>query len=589
MEHTGGERRVRRKPVPSYVPPLGYDEALLLSSAHTPAYDWESGNQFGTSVEDIQQRRVGDEMRPKATFMAANTEYELVDATTYDKKVKRAPPKFRRRWNVFQGWWQEVIWCLISLACIIVLVTVLQSYDNQPLPNWPHGLTLNTVVAFISTFCRTSFVLPVVEGLSQYKWNWYKSPRPLGDFKIFDEASRGPWGSLRLLATTKGRVVGILSAAILVTGIATSTLTQSVVAYPTRQVELPGNDTALTLKNDGYFWVTANTNAQNKITSDGDPMELDVNSTLPNGVTVSRPYGYAALNISTGWSLSYNDTDVMKAAIFNFFVLYGPPMRATEIMLHWCVNTYNVTVKENIPVTQRVASYTHPTVGEVFIENYNMTSNTTYLTSPDSPQKKYVASGYGPDYIASTLKNTLVGGFLDLGGYQFGNGTQMFGTALSRAKIGISLLDESQKYDDAQFQTLRNLTENIASGLTNAWVSKCSDRSELLTKNISGSAWQDERFVSIRWPWLTLLAAQVGLSILTLIIIMIQTAGLDIEIVKGSPLPALLAVSSEEKAALLNKDFEDTHKNDLPHLKASGIAGALRRNGQDWVLRDSRG
>lgn len=58
--------------------------------------------------------------------------------------------------------------------------------------------------------------------------------------------------------------MGVLSAIILVSGIATSTLTQSVVTYPTRNIQLPGNDSALTLKNDGYYWATANTNAMSK-------------------------------------------------------------------------------------------------------------------------------------------------------------------------------------------------------------------------------------------------------------------------------------------------------------------------------------
>ncbi|OHE99659.1 hypothetical protein CORC01_05017 [Colletotrichum orchidophilum] len=629
-DQNGDVRQVRRKPIPSYVPPLGYDEALLLSSAHTHVYDWDHEPEGRRTSDEQQSTQVGIDLPSKSTFASGETDYELVKMFSAEKTRNntRRPP--RRRWQLLKGWWQEIIWCMISIVCVIVLVTVLRSYDNQPLPNWPLGLTLNTVVAFISTFCRTSYVLPVVESLSQYKWNWYKSPRPLGDFAVFDEASRGPWGSLKLLLRTKGRLVGILSAVILVSGIATSTLTQSVVTYPTRQVAIPGNETALTLRNNEYFWVTANGNAQRDIMfpinqiiprslytpptevmpyyqascrtnnctwddftslavcvdmknvtdllkTDGDPFEEGTNSTLPNGLTLQRSYGYGNLNISSGPSLSYNNTDIMAAKIWNFFVLYGPRLRATEIMLHWCVNTYRVTVEENLPVTQRVASYTNPNKGEVFVENYNTTRNATYLTSPDNPGKKFVADGMGPGEIAQILDSTLSGTYINTGGYNFQNGTQIYGTALSRAEIGINAVNESQKLDDALFTTLRNLTENIASGLTNA----------LLFDNVSGSAWQEEIFVSIRWPWLTLLAAQVGLSILTLVIVMIETAGLDIEIVKGSPLPALLAIHPDEKNALLGDHLEETKSKDsrLPHLRASGITGGLQRSGEHWLLQ----
>lgn len=107
---------------------------------------------------------------------------------------------------------------------------------------------------------------------------------------------------------------------------------------------------------------------------------------------------------------------------------------------------------------------------------------------------------------------------------------------------------------------------------------------------MSGSALQEERYVSIRWPWLTLLAAQVGLSILTLVIIIIETARLDVEIVKGSPLPALLAVDPAEKNALLGDCSRGMREAEsgLPHLRPFGIVGGLQRDGDNWVLQHAK-
>ncbi|KAK2017460.1 hypothetical protein LZ32DRAFT_654882 [Colletotrichum eremochloae] len=637
MDHVGqndNTRQIQHKPVPLYAQALTFDEAPLLSSAQNYVSNRDADRGAWRRSDEPRPTEHGRGAQPKLTSATGETSYELVK-TPSNKQTKRRGPRrsSRRGWQLLQGWWQEIVWCIISIICIIILVMVLRSYNNEPLPNWPLGLTLNTVVAFIATFCRTSFVLPVVESLSQYKWNWYKSPRPLKDFQIFDEASRGPWGSLRLLLATKGRLVGVLSAVILVSGIVTSTVTQSVVTYPTRSVQLPGNDNALTLRNEGYFWVTANSNSRRDVmfpinqiiprslntppeeaipyhqascrtnnctwplftslavcvdmknvtdllTSEEGPTELptNINATLPNGLFLQHISGYATMNISTGPSLSFNDTDVMTAKLFHFFVMYyGGQLRATEIIMHWCVNTYRVNVHENVPVTERVASHTIPSSGEVFVKNYNRTMNLTYFTSPDSPDTKYYAGGHGPDEIASVLESALVGAASDFGQYRYENGSQIYSTALSRAQIGINAANESQKLDDTQFTTLRNLTENIASGLTNA----------LLTTNVSGSALQEERFVSIRWPWLTLLAAQVGLSVLTLVIIIIDTAGLNIDIVKGSPLPALLAMDPAEKDMLLRDHSEETGKikSELPHLRAFGIAGGLQRNGDKWVLQ----
>jgi hypothetical protein len=107
---------------------------------------------------------------------------------------------------LLKGWWPEILCCLISVVCLVALVLVLQAYDDQPLPAWSGGITLNTIVALLSTVCRTLFVVAASQALSQAKWNWFKgSPRPLTDLSVFDDASRGPWGSLKLLFTIKGR------------------------------------------------------------------------------------------------------------------------------------------------------------------------------------------------------------------------------------------------------------------------------------------------------------------------------------------------------------------------------------------------
>ncbi|KAF6806962.1 hypothetical protein CSOJ01_08466 [Colletotrichum sojae] len=180
------------------------------------------------------------------------------------------------------------------------------------------------------------------------------------------------------------------------------------------------------------------------------------------------------MNITDGPALSFSGTDLEKAELFRFFVYYsgsGEP-RAIEVMMHWCVNTYTVTIQDNVPVT------------------------------------------------------------------------------------------------------------NLASEITNA----------LLDLNHTGLAWRDETYVHVRWPWLTLLVAQVGLSVLTFVLVVAQTAGLNIEIVKGSSLPALLAVKAEYKVSLITEQRDGSktvRKRPRPlHLQATGITGAFQRSGRGWTLQN---
>lgn len=60
-----------------------------------------------------------------------------------------------------------------------------------------------SVLAF---FLRRSLSLSadfVITGLGQFKWSWFRHPRPLSHLEIYDEASRGVWGSIALLWTLR--------------------------------------------------------------------------------------------------------------------------------------------------------------------------------------------------------------------------------------------------------------------------------------------------------------------------------------------------------------------------------------------------
>lgn len=105
------------------------------------------------------------------------------------------------------------------------------------------------------------------------------------------------------------------------------------------------------------------------------------------------------------------------------------------------------------------------------------------------------------------------------------------------------------------------------------------------TSNVNGTAWQREVYVAIRWPWLTLLAAQVLLSVLLLAMVIIETVGADVDIVKSSMLAALFAIGAEEKTAL-EKDVgegkpllldEQDEQDDRPLVMPAGIGGELRK------------
>ena len=95
---------------------------------------------------------------------------------------------------------------MLTIGLFVALVVVLVHYNNKRLPDWPLGLTLNTAVAALATAARSVIIIPVTEGISQLKWNWFvKKERPVRDLLTFDQASRGPWGSFRMMVAARGR------------------------------------------------------------------------------------------------------------------------------------------------------------------------------------------------------------------------------------------------------------------------------------------------------------------------------------------------------------------------------------------------
>ncbi|KAK3310477.1 uncharacterized protein B0T15DRAFT_507150 [Chaetomium strumarium] len=149
-------------------------------------------------------------------------------------------------------WLPEIMWCLVSIACLVVIVAVLKTYDGRGLTDWPLTVSLNTLVAFLVAICEVAMAVPLAEGLSQLKWNSFaRGEKPLADFQTFEDAKRGPAGSAMLLCKRKGRALGVAAATTLLTGFLVSPLTQGAISYPTRTVEA-GGGTATVARSESY-------------------------------------------------------------------------------------------------------------------------------------------------------------------------------------------------------------------------------------------------------------------------------------------------------------------------------------------------
>lgn len=106
------------------------------------------------------------------------------------------------------SWILEIITITLAFAAVGGIMGVLAHFDDRPLPDWPYYITLNALIALLATVAIATMSISLSNGISQLKWIRFKeSKAPLADMEKFDEASRGTWGALKLLATARGGYV----------------------------------------------------------------------------------------------------------------------------------------------------------------------------------------------------------------------------------------------------------------------------------------------------------------------------------------------------------------------------------------------
>ncbi|KAI9049748.1 hypothetical protein LZ554_005900 [Drepanopeziza brunnea f. sp. 'monogermtubi'] len=128
-----------------------------------------------------------------------------------------------------EQWFWNVGGLVASVAILATIAVILRYYDGQIQPSWRFSFNLNSLVAILMTVMRTTMMEVVSDSMSQLKWNWFSQPRKLRHLEIFDEGSRGPWGSVKLMARIRRPHPVLLGAAITILSLATGLFAQQAV------------------------------------------------------------------------------------------------------------------------------------------------------------------------------------------------------------------------------------------------------------------------------------------------------------------------------------------------------------------------
>ncbi|KAK5754172.1 hypothetical protein LTS12_015698 [Elasticomyces elasticus] len=169
-----------------------------------------------------------------------STAYTAVPGDEKDDNPKIAV--VRSNWwrrIMLDTWAPEIIAITFSTACLIAIAAVLFVYKDKTTPHLPYDITLNAVISILATASRSLLIFTVAAAIGQLKWCWYRHERGVTDIQSFDDASRGPWGSMMLFFSWRAQSLAALGASITVLALAFDPFVQQILTYPTKMVLVP--------------------------------------------------------------------------------------------------------------------------------------------------------------------------------------------------------------------------------------------------------------------------------------------------------------------------------------------------------------
>ncbi|KAJ4248155.1 hypothetical protein NW762_012925 [Fusarium torreyae] len=549
--------------------------------------------------------------------------------------------------HIFLGWWPEIAWCAFATGLLVALAGLLKAYDGEPAPEW--FVSLNTVVAAISTICRASMVIPVSEGLSQLKWNAFaRSQRPLNDLKTFDQASRGPFGSLLLLSKARGRLLGVstVAALILISGLATSSLTQATITFgpPLRRM----TENAIANKADSISiddWKELGDPLRSAafqafFISERQRENLRLDPSCPSSCHWDK---FRSIDVC---DLQRNVTDQLKLELQDPDNLgdFDKPQPADpdEAMEYWRVtlgeefqvddiNSFNWVCatdavandgakglwgdnKDEFPTTtlstQLFIYKKLPYPGEQVVRSYKgalspyravaitwywcikeyeieISSGTTHIKATEIDFQ--VINGSQSPYV-SHPQFTLVDNLT----------SERFPVAVGNWALSSSWkIEPMGRVNDAMMglasdRIIRNATSTEDDPWDNikAWKEDATSAMSALVRSyktsegnmVHGYAEISQQTIIIRWAWLSLLVAQVTLMIALMIYVIFETAKLNVQIVKGSNVAELKAVGHEISSSGSDRVLD----GGIADRVDADLMGRLVRTDGGWNLKVNR-
>ncbi|KAH7067186.1 hypothetical protein FB567DRAFT_541918 [Paraphoma chrysanthemicola] len=119
--------------------------------------------------------------------------------TTREKARKPGQTSASLRYLLRVWRWEMITW-LLGTAGFLANIILISLWKDKLQSRWEPNIQITTFVAALAQLSQSALLVPIASCIAQLKWQWVsRRERPASDIDIFDIASRGPDGSLRLL------------------------------------------------------------------------------------------------------------------------------------------------------------------------------------------------------------------------------------------------------------------------------------------------------------------------------------------------------------------------------------------------------
>lgn len=166
------------------------------SSQQTSSFLVNSAEDLSTHAGAVVEPVISDnrdDIALHAIFPQSTQATETVATSSPSARQAKQSVSTLKDWR-----WEVISWAL-GTAFLLALLLLLALFDNKSTSEWKSKLSINAIASALAQAAQSSLAVSLGSCISQLKWDWFRQGRPTHQLEIFDEASRGPLGSLFLL------------------------------------------------------------------------------------------------------------------------------------------------------------------------------------------------------------------------------------------------------------------------------------------------------------------------------------------------------------------------------------------------------